>query len=63
MFLMCSCVNIIGLPAPNTLGGDGVYRILSLDGGGLRGIPGGLERLKANQVSGVKLVARPQETI
>lgn len=30
--------------------------------GGLAGIPAGLERLKNNQVSGVKLVARPQET-
>ncbi|TFK79448.1 GroES-like protein [Polyporus arcularius HHB13444] len=30
--------------------------------GGLNGIPGRLERLKANQVSGVKLVVRPQET-
>ncbi|CDO74505.1 hypothetical protein BN946_scf184979.g60 [Trametes cinnabarina] len=29
---------------------------------GLAGIPDGLERLKANQVSGKKLVARPQET-
>ncbi|KAI0715793.1 GroES-like protein [Cerioporus squamosus] len=31
--------------------------------GGLNGIPGGLERLKANQVSGVKLVVRPPETV
>ncbi|KAI1788355.1 GroES-like protein [Ganoderma leucocontextum] len=30
--------------------------------GGLNGIVGGLERLKNNQVSGVKLVVRPQET-
>lgn len=29
---------------------------------GLAGIPGGLERLGNNQVSGVKLVVRPQET-
>ncbi|KAF9555154.1 GroES-like protein [Agrocybe pediades] len=29
---------------------------------GLAGIPGGLERLAANQVSGLKLVAHPQET-
>ncbi|KAI0715814.1 GroES-like protein [Cerioporus squamosus] len=30
--------------------------------GGLNGIPEGLERIKANKVSGVKLVAHPQET-
>jgi len=30
---------------------------------GLEGIAGGLERLKANKVSGTKLVARPQETL
>ncbi|KAI0717135.1 hypothetical protein C8Q76DRAFT_795346 [Earliella scabrosa] len=30
--------------------------------GGLNGIVGGLERLKNDQVSGVKLVARPHET-
>ncbi|TBU56742.1 GroES-like protein [Dichomitus squalens] len=30
--------------------------------GGLNGVVGGLERLKANQVSGVKLVVHPQET-
>jgi len=29
---------------------------------GLRGVPDGLERLRKNLVSGVKLVARPQET-
>ncbi|KII89422.1 hypothetical protein PLICRDRAFT_53851 [Plicaturopsis crispa FD-325 SS-3] len=29
---------------------------------GLRGIPSGLERIKAGKVSGLKLVARPQET-
>ncbi|TFK79450.1 NAD(P)-binding protein, partial [Polyporus arcularius HHB13444] len=29
---------------------------------GLAGIPEGLERMKNNQVSGVKLIARPQET-
>ena len=29
---------------------------------GLAGIPEGLERIKANKVSGKKLVARPQET-
>ncbi|KAF8055560.1 chaperonin 10-like protein [Lyophyllum atratum] len=31
--------------------------------GGLNGVVGGLERLKADQVSGVKLVVRPQETV
>lgn len=30
---------------------------------GLNGIPDGLARLEANKVSGVKLVARPQETV
>lgn len=30
--------------------------------GGLAGIPGGLERLKNNQVSGNKLVALPFDT-
>ncbi|KAH8091371.1 GroES-like protein [Cristinia sonorae] len=30
--------------------------------GGLAGIPDGLERLRSNQVSGVKLVVRPHET-
>ncbi|KAH8112680.1 GroES-like protein [Phellopilus nigrolimitatus] len=30
---------------------------------GLAGIPDGLERLKENKVSGMKLVARPQETV
>ncbi|RPD72426.1 GroES-like protein [Lentinus tigrinus ALCF2SS1-7] len=30
--------------------------------GGLNAVPGGLDRLKANQVSGVKLVVHPQET-
>jgi len=30
--------------------------------GGLAGIPGGLARMEANKVSGVKLVAHPQET-
>ncbi|KAF8072225.1 hypothetical protein FPV67DRAFT_927421 [Lyophyllum atratum] len=30
--------------------------------GGLRGIAGGLDRLRADLVSGVKLVVRPQET-
>ncbi|KII89452.1 hypothetical protein PLICRDRAFT_175628 [Plicaturopsis crispa FD-325 SS-3] len=29
---------------------------------GLAGIPSGLERLKANKVSGLKLIARPQDT-
>ena len=29
---------------------------------GLAGIPDGLRRLELDQVSGVKLVARPQET-
>jgi hypothetical protein len=29
---------------------------------GLAGIPNALERLENNQVSGVKLVARPHET-
>ncbi|KAF8072213.1 chaperonin 10-like protein [Lyophyllum atratum] len=31
--------------------------------GGLRGIVGGLERLKAGEVSAMKLVVRPQETV
>ncbi|KAI5120694.1 hypothetical protein M0805_007657, partial [Coniferiporia weirii] len=31
--------------------------------GGLAGIPDGLERLRQGKVSGVKLVARPQETV
>ncbi|RPD59722.1 GroES-like protein [Lentinus tigrinus ALCF2SS1-6] len=31
--------------------------------GGLHGISEGLERMKANKVSGVKLVVRPQETV
>ena len=30
--------------------------------GGLAGIPAGLERIQAKQVSGMKLVALPQET-
>lgn len=30
--------------------------------GGFAGIPGGLERLAAGKVSGIKLVARPRET-
>ena len=30
--------------------------------GGLAGVAGGLERLKSDQVSGVKLVVRPQDT-
>ena len=30
--------------------------------GGLAAVVGGLERLKNNQVSGVKLVVRPHET-
>lgn len=30
--------------------------------GGLAGIPAGLERMKNDQVSGRKLIARPQET-
>ncbi|KAG6810133.1 hypothetical protein H0H92_013165, partial [Tricholoma furcatifolium] len=30
--------------------------------GGLDGIEGGLERLEANQVSGIKLVACPEDT-
>ena len=31
--------------------------------GGLNGVQKGLDRLKANQVSGVKLVVHPQETV
>jgi len=31
--------------------------------GGLNGVVGGLERLKTDQVSGYKLIVRPQETI
>ncbi|KAM5538085.1 hypothetical protein V8D89_008282 [Ganoderma adspersum] len=31
--------------------------------GGLNGVVGGLERLKNNQVSGVKLVVRPEDTV
>ncbi|KAI0707058.1 GroES-like protein [Earliella scabrosa] len=31
--------------------------------GGLAGIPDGLARLEANQVSGTKLIARPQDTV
>ncbi|EIW56845.1 GroES-like protein [Trametes versicolor FP-101664 SS1] len=31
--------------------------------GGLRGVAGGLDRLRNNQVSGVKLVVKPQETV
>ena len=31
--------------------------------GGLAGIPGGLERMKNNQVSATKLIAHPQETL
>lgn len=30
--------------------------------GGLAGIPGGLAKMEANQVSSLKLVARPHET-
>ncbi len=30
--------------------------------GGLEGVPGGLERLRRNEVSGVKLVVRPHDT-
>ncbi|KAG6835578.1 hypothetical protein H0H93_016812, partial [Arthromyces matolae] len=45
---------VLGFLKPNRL------EILS---GGLRGIVKGLERLKADQVSGVKLISRPQETV
>lgn len=30
--------------------------------GGLRGVAGGLERIRSGQVSGTKLIVRPQET-
>ncbi|KAG6864590.1 hypothetical protein C0991_008442 [Blastosporella zonata] len=36
------------------------YEVLS---GGLNGVSGGLERLKANEVSGTKLLVRPKETV
>ncbi|KAI0326574.1 GroES-like protein [Cubamyces sp. BRFM 1775] len=48
-------------------GADGVVLIqpnkVEVLPNGLAGIPGGLERLENGQVSGIKLIARPQETL